>query len=95
MILDEKGNIFDIVDFQKQTINATIDTFVRECEDYLYDNQYNPYGYLDTDNIRAIAKLLKRRINKMNYTQMLRNEIAYYTKKRLYSKTQSVGNALS
>ena len=57
--MTKKGNTFDIVDFQKKTINATIDTFVRECEHYLYDNQYNAYGYLDMNDIRAIAKLLK------------------------------------
>ena len=59
MIFDEKGNIFDIVSFQKQTINATINLFVRECEYYLNNNEHNAYRYLDMNDIRAIAKLIK------------------------------------
>ena len=59
MTLDEKGNIFDIVDFQKKTIKSTIDLFVFHCENYLNDNQSNAYGYLDMNDIRQIATLLK------------------------------------
>ena len=59
MTLDEKGNIFDIVDFQKKTIKATIDMFVFHCEHYLNDNQNNAFGYLDMNDIRQIATLLK------------------------------------
>ena len=59
MIFDEEGNIFDIVDFQKQTRKATIDTCVYHCEHYINDNQNNAYGYLDMNDIKAIAKTLK------------------------------------
>ena len=59
MAFDEKGNIFDILELQKKTINATIDMFVYHCEHYLNDNQNNAYEYLDMNDIRAIAKLLK------------------------------------
>lgn len=61
---DDNGNIFDIVDFQKKTINATIDAFVYQCEHYLNDNQDNAYGYLDMNDIRAIAKLMKGELTK-------------------------------
>ena len=60
MIFDEKGNIFDIVDFQKKTINATIDAFVYHCEKYM--NPIN--GSLDMNDIIAIAKLMKGVRNK-------------------------------
>ena len=55
----KKFEEFDIVDFQKKTINATIDTFVRECEHYIYNNQCNAYGYFDMSDLRAIAKRMK------------------------------------
>ena len=47
------------VDFQKKTINETIDIFVYHCERYINDNQNNVYGYLDMNDIKAIAKLMK------------------------------------
>lgn len=60
MTLDEKKEIFfDILDFQKKTIESTIDLFVFHCEHYLNDNQNNAYGYLDMNDIRQIATLLK------------------------------------
>ena len=48
-----------IIEFQNKTISETIDLFVHQCECYLNYNQDNLYGYLDMNDIRAIAKMLK------------------------------------
>ena len=62
-IITSRNSGKQIIELQKQTINATInatiDMFVRECEHYIYNNQCNAYGYFDMNDIRAIAKLLK------------------------------------
>ena len=56
---DNNENIVYIVELQKQTIKETIDLFVYHCEHYINNNQNNAYEYLDMNDIRAIAKLLK------------------------------------
>ena len=58
-IITSRNSGKQFIELQKQTINATIDSFVRECEHYLNDNYYNAYRYLDMNDIRAIAKRMK------------------------------------
>ena len=67
--------------FQKQIRKDTIDEFKNKCILVINRKRQSDTGVLTLYDIFKISALLKGGTNKMNYREMLINEIEYYNKK--------------